>query len=243
MWDNPRVLNLAAGALVGIAALVFSLAGITVLLRSEFFPVREVQLTRAPQKTSREQIVAAIDGRVGGNIFSASLDDLRASLERLPWVRHVAVRRVWPDQLEVALEEHVALARWGEANDDPQLHALVNTVGERFHARTDAVLPVFIAPSGTEAAVARRYARFAQVLAPLGTPPDRVVLTARFAWQLRLGNGLQLMLGRDPEMAESRLARFVEAYPLTLGKMARHHDYVDLRYPNGFALRVPEFKS
>ena len=96
MWDNPRVLNLAAGALVGIAALVFSLAGITALLRSEFFPVREVQLTRAPQKTSREQIVAAIDGRVGGNIFSASLDDLRASLERLPWVRHVAVRRIWP---------------------------------------------------------------------------------------------------------------------------------------------------
>jgi cell division protein FtsQ len=37
-----------------------------------------------------------------------------------------------------------------------------------------------------------------------------------------------------------RLARFVQVYPLTLGRLSRRLDYVDLRYPNGFALRVPE---
>ena len=42
---------------------------------------------------------------------------------------------------------------------------------------------------------------------------------------------------------EVRLARFVAAYPATLGKLARRHEYVDLRYPNGFALRVPELKG
>jgi cell division protein FtsQ len=48
------------------------------------------------------------------------------------------------------------------------------------------------------------------------------------------------MLGRDADGAETRLARFVEAYPATLGRIARRHEYVDLRYPNGFALRVPD---
>ena len=33
------------------------------------------------------------------------------------------------------------------------------------------------------------------------------------------------------------------SYPQTLGKMARSVDYVDLRYPNGFALRIPEFRN
>ena len=51
------------------------------------------------------------------------------------------------------------------------------------------------------------------------------------------------MLGRDADGAEARLARFVEAYPATLGRMARRHEYVDLRYPNGFALRVPELSG
>ena len=44
-------------------------------------------------------------------------------------------------------------------------------------------------------------------------------------------------------IAELRLARFVAAYPATLGRIARPHDYVDLRYPNGFALRMPELRG
>jgi cell division protein FtsQ len=37
-----------------------------------------------------------------------------------------------------------------------------------------------------------------------------------------------------------RLTRFAAVYPQTLGQLKRRLDYVDLRYPNGFALRVPE---
>jgi cell division protein FtsQ len=51
------------------------------------------------------------------------------------------------------------------------------------------------------------------------------------------------MLGRDADGAEARLARFVEVYPATLGRLARRHEYVDLRYPDGFALRVPELNG
>jgi hypothetical protein len=58
--------------------------------------------------------------------------------------------------------------------------------------------------------VARRYRRFAQIVTPLGAPLERVVLTPRFAWQLRLSSGLNIMLGRDADAAESRLQRFVE---------------------------------
>ena len=37
-----------------------------------------------------------------------------------------------------------------------------------------------------------------------------------------------------------RLSRFVALYEQTLGRLKRRLEYVDLRYPNGFALRVPE---
>ena len=236
MWDNPRILNLAAGTLVGIALFVFAIAGLLLLLRSPLFPVTQIELTHALGNTTREEIEAVARAHIRGNFFALAPAQVRAALEALPWVRRASVRRVWPDGMEVTLEEHVPLARWGE-------RGLVNTYGERFGARTDAALPVLLGPGGTEREVAQRYARFARVLAPLGARLERVILSERGAWQLRLDSGLHIMLGRDADGAEARLSRFVEAYAPTLGRIGRNHEYVDLRYPNGFALRVPEPKG
>jgi cell division protein FtsQ len=224
---------MAAGALVGVAALAFVVAGIWLLMRSAWFPIREIEVKTAVQRTSKGEIQAVSSERIRGNFFAVSPDEVRMGLEKLPWVRSASVRRIWPDRLEVALEEHVALARWG---DD----SLVNSQGERFFGRTDQPLPQFVGPAGTEREVARRYRRFAAIAAPLGAPLERVVLTPRYAWQLRLGSGLNIMLGRDADAAESRLRRFVEVYDVALEKMRKKHEYVDLRYPSGFALRAPD---
>ena len=238
MWHNPRLLNAVAGALTALGVLAFVAAGVHLLLSSPFFPLREVAVRGTMAKTARADIEAAMQSRVSGNFFAADLGAIRAALEQLPWVRRVDVRRAWPDRIEVSLEEHVALAHWGDA-------ALVNLQGERFAATSGAALPRFSGPEGSEADVTRRYRRFVEVAAPLGATVERVTLTSRRAWQLKLSNGLQVELGREQggETPESRLARFVAAYPATLGRLARAHESVDLRYPNGFALRVPEFKG
>ena len=72
--------------------------------------------------------------------------------------------------------------------------------------------------------------------------PVQVTLSARYAWQLRLANGIVLELGRDQarQSLEERLARFVAAYPRAAAHLDQRIGYVDLRYPNGFAMRVPE---
>ena len=243
MWDNPRLLNLVAGMLIGLAMLGFLIAGALRLLRSQLFPLHEIVITQPLARTTRTEIESAVRNRIAGNFFALDLAQVRAGLERLPWVRRAAVRRIWPDRLEVSLEEHVALARWGQLGNELQESALVDTYGERFAARTDEALPLFVGPAGTEREVANRYAHFARLLAPLGASIERVILTPRFAWQLRLADGLNLMLGRDADLAEQRLRRFVAVYELTLKKIPRRHEYVDLRYPNGFALRVPDLRG
>lgn len=234
MWHNARLLNAAAGFLTAIALMLFALAAAGALLRSSLFPMREVEVRGALAHTTRDEVERAGQGAVAGNFFAVDLARVRAAFERLPWVRRVEVRRAWPDRLEVALEEHAALARWDAGGS-------VNTFGEHFAGQGDARLPLFAAPAGSEAEVARRYRLFAARLAPIGMQVERVVLTPRYAWQLSLGGGLQVVLGRDAadDPVEARLARFVAAYPLTVGRIAARHEYVDLRYANGFALRVP----
>jgi cell division protein FtsQ len=238
VWNNPRLLNAAAGALTALALMVFAVAAMQLLLRSELFPLRAMTVRGSLAHTSRAEIEQAAHGRVGGNFFAVDLAQVRAALEGLPWVRRVEVRRVWPDRLEATLEEHVALARWAAGG-------LVNVQGERFAGASEALLPQFAGPVGSEAEVTRRYRRFVEILAPLTAAPDRVALSPRYAWRLRLGDGLVIELGRDApnDPVEARLARLVVAWPQSLARMPGRHEHVDLRYPNGFALRLADAKG
>jgi cell division protein FtsQ len=248
MWDNPRLLNATANALTALAALIFAYGGLQLLLRSPLFPLQEVVVRGEVKNANREEIGNALDG-IGGNFFAVDLATVRSRLEQVGWVRRVDARRVWPDRIEVTLEEHVAFARWGEVEGDLRTGGFVNSFGEPFSAEMGAAekaaLPQFAGPAGTEGEVARRYRHFAELLAPLGEKPERVLLTPRHAWQLRLGSGLLMELGRDgAEPVEQRLERFVAAYPASLGQLGHtRYERVDLRYPNGFALRVTGWKG
>jgi cell division protein FtsQ len=231
MWDKARLLNAAAGFLVGLAALALGGGGLYWLAHSPLFVVRAVELRSMPRQVPRAELEALMARFAGGNFFAAPIDELRLALERLPWVRRAAVRRAWPERIEVNIEEHVALARWGAGG-------LVDTYGERFAGEAAAPLPLFIGPAGSEAEIARRYASFSRLLAPLGAGLERVTLSERGAWQLTLANGLQLLLGRDAELAEARLAKFVAAYPAIPGAPRLARELVDLRYPNGFTVQA-----
>jgi cell division protein FtsQ len=248
MWDNPGRLNAAAGALALLAAILVLAAAGRWLVAAAPTPLRELAFLERPAHTTRTDIERAVAG-YGGSFFAVDLGALRLRLEALPWVRRVEVRRAWPDRIEVRLEEHEPLARWGDSH-------LVSARGEPFAGslapEAAAQLPVLSGPPGTEALVARRYRRFRELLAPLEDAPVRVQLSPRHAWQVQTASGWVLELGRgsggeDAEALDARLARFAAAYPGTLARLARREGaaprVVDLRYPNGFALRVPEWRS
>ena len=241
MWNNVRFLNVAANTLFVLALGLGSYMAVRILLTSPAFPLRAIDVRGNLNHVTRGEIFSALQGRVTGTFFSADLDAIRAVFEGVPWVRRAEVRRLWPDRIEVRIEEHVALARWGQTRES----RLVNTFGELFSGTSDAELPLLSGPTGTEGEVTRRYMAFRQLLAPLGLEPRQVQLNSRLAWQLKLSDGLTVQLGRDSEKdrIDDRLARFVSVYPRTLGKFPRHLDYVDMRYPNGFALRVPENRT
>lgn len=236
MWDNAPLLRNVANALIAfsVLAVLYGAAYYTVHLPG-LFPLHSVRLNAAPQRVVPEDVLQKVRGEVNGNFFTVDIERLRQSLEQLPWVRSVSIRREFPDRLAVQLEEHQTLARWnGDAHFDGLRTGLVNTYGEVFGAYSEETLPAFIGQDGDSFEIAQRYGEFGRQLAALNLKVAQIALTPRHAWQLHLSNGMVLELGRE-EM-EQRLARFVAVYPYSLAAMEGSVRYVDLRYRNGFAL-------
>jgi cell division protein FtsQ len=235
-------MDLVADLLIVVAVAALAWAAATLLQRLPVFPLRQVLVTSSLGQVTPAQVEQAARVALAGNFFTVDLDQVRGTFEKLPWVRRADVRRRWPDALELSLEEHQALARWKLADRQGSQEArLVNSHGEVFAAASEAELPVLSGPEGSAPLLLARYQEFAAALAPMGRRPQTLLLSSREAWQLKLDDGLVLDLGRDEAkhpLAE-RLDRFVSHYRPALEKLhLAAGGVVDMRYPNGFALRV-----
>ncbi len=188
----------------------------------------------AMKHVSQSELNSVTKKWVKGNLLTADMNAIQNAFEKLPWVRSVSVRRLWPDTLEVVLEEHQPLARWGSGG-------LVNVDGEQFNGATKENLPVFSGPEGSEGDVAQQYRLFSELLKPVQRKPLEVSLSARRAWQIKLDDGAVLELGRSD--TEKRLARFVSVYGKTAGQPGVLARYVDLRYSNGIAMKLAAAKT
>lgn len=229
MWDDAQTLRKLYRALFGISLALALFGVLHYALHLPIFAPRAVYLESVPQHVPLDMIGEVVHRDMPGNFFTANLEVTRHAFEQLPWVRTASVRRHFPWQLDVAIEEHVALAHWNG-------NQLVNVQGEVFKAESGQPLPDFSGPDDAAAEVTQRYRRFGEMLAPLGEEIAQISLSPRLAWRVRLKSGTELELGR--EQVEERVARFVAAYPQSVGAMKRPVSYVDLRYRNGFAVRV-----
>lgn len=230
MWDKPQVLNWIANLLYGLTAVLMLYAAIYVVVHLPIFPLREVRVEGSLNHVTREQLKLIVDRHLQGNFFTLDLVKARDAFEKLPWARSVSLRRRWPDRLEVVVDEHQELARWGNI-------ALVNTYGELFHAASEEDLPVFYGPGEAVAEVAQHYAKYSELLGATGMKVSQLVLTPRGAWQIETDSGMVIELGRED--MEERLNKFASVYQQTLSKLGVAIAYTDLRYPNGFAVRRP----
>ncbi len=239
-WNDTKLLNSVANALFAAALVSMMGAALWWVSQRPMFTIRHVQVDADPSYPLRyvhEPVLRTVVGdKVGGNFFFVDLHSVREAFEAVPWVRRATVRRVWPDSLHVTLEEHRAFAIW---NGD----ALMNTQGESFsanlgEAEEERNLPRFSGPTGTERLVMERYLELVESLKPIRLAPEQLDLSARRAWTAKLSDGSTLLLGRDQGVSiPERVALWVEVYPKVAERIGQRAQTIDLRYPNGFAIR------
>jgi cell division protein FtsQ len=246
MWHDAKALNASAGALFALSLLACAAGGVWWVAQRPVFDLRTIRVETMDNTGLRHVNELTLRngplGRIKGNFFTANLDTVRQVFEAVPWVRRASVRREWPDQLIVALEEHEALGTWGEDG------RLLSTKGDVFtanlaEAEEDHELPEFDGPDGSEKEVLDRFVELRKWFAPIRLTPEAVSLSSRYAWTVKLDNGMSVALGREQthDTLKQRVNRLVSIWP-QLTVRVPNVETIDMRYQNGLALSATGLK-
>ncbi|HTT09150.1 MAG TPA: cell division protein FtsQ/DivIB [Gammaproteobacteria bacterium] len=243
--DTPSVWRrrgLAWAAAVGVTvALAGTLAAVSWLQDPQHLPIREVRINGELRHLSPVHVQQAVLAEATGGFFSVDVDRIRAAVLGDPWVREVSVRRVWPDTLVVTVSEQHPLAYWGTA-------ALISAEGAVFRPAPEqfpAGLPLLTGPEGAQMTLLNRYRQLQAWFAPLGLSVQQVDLNPRRSWRFTVVNeqagggmsvAIEVVVGRAD--FDARVQRLITAWPRTVGVRENDIASVDLRYTNGFAVRL-----
>jgi cell division protein FtsQ len=244
MWHDTRALNAASGAITALVALACIASGVWWISQRPMFTLRAVRVESMYgldlQHVNELTVRNGVLGKIKGNFFTTDLEQVRGTFEAVPWVRRASVRREWPNQLIVQVEEHEALGTWGEGGD------LLSVKGDVFTANLaeadeDHELPAFEGPPGSQKEVLARFAELRGLFAPIRLVPASLSLSSRYAWTVRLDNGMSVELGRERDPGKDgmkeRVKRLVSIYPQLVARLQEGRiDTIDMRYPNGLAL-------
>lgn len=204
--------------------------GVVTLRDPAVLPLKIVRIDGELKNLDRRALEQAVGGVVDGNFFTVDLDAVRAAALKLPWVDQVTVRRIWPDTLNMWVEEQQPVARWGDSR-------LVNGRGDLFTPEPealDAELPRLTGPDDSAVEMVARYQRMTSRFVALKLDIAHLARDGRGAWTVGFKQGVELKLGHSD--TEARVERFVQIYP-RLEQVEEHRvKRVDMRYANGVAV-------
>ncbi len=193
-------------------------------------PISKVSVDGELSYISQQAVQQRIAPYIQASFLQINLSGMRQELEQMPWIAHAEVRRVWPDQIMIRLEEQLPVARWGD-------EALLNNAGHAFAPRESANyqhLPRLAGPQRAQRQVMQQYQVLSQMLRPLGFSISALEMRERGSWYLRTAQGIDLLLGRDHIVDKMR--RFAAIYEKALKAQQPNIARIDLRYPNGLAV-------
>lgn len=243
MWHDVRLLNGVTSVLLSIFVAAVLTGCFLWIAQKPFFSLKVIQVKEMEGRALKHVNALTVKGialpRIKGNFFTVDLESVRDAFKSVPWIREVTVKRKWPNGLIVAVEEHKPLGTWGDGG------RLLSVKGDVFtanlaEAEAEADLLKFYGPEGSEKEVAARCDDLKKGFAKIKLTPVSIKLSDRYAWHLVLNNGMKVHFGREDSgiSVQEQMARLLAVYPRLAVVLKNGIQEIDLRYPNGLALKA-----
>ena len=248
LWNHPERMQKLSHFLIRCFVVIACIGILLWLSQRPVFILRQIwvepiageTLNHIKKSLVKQQVLETVQG----NFFSVKLEGVKRGFESMPWVRHANVRRVWPNGLMISIEEQKPFGTWSGT----QSNQLMNTHGELFTGRVSEVSDIvtlidFEGPEDSSQEVMRLYKKANTWFKAWDADVKSLSLSERYAWHVKLSNGMKIEFGREEEssdktLTEDRIARLFKYWPQVQEKWVNQIDAIDLRYVNGFAVHV-----
>jgi cell division protein FtsQ len=239
---DVKLMNLTASVLFAGVAVVALVAVLWWGVRHPLFAIGAITVQGDLSHNNAVTLRANVAPKLDGNFFTVDLGKTRSAFEAVPWVRRALVRREFPNRLRVILQEHQVAAYWGSEGDS----RLLSVLGEVFEANVGEVeqedLPRLSGPEGQAAQVLAMYRALSPIFDTLEQTLEQLDLTGRGGWRARTDTGAVIELGSGSvEEVAARTERFARTLTQVAARNGRSADALetaDLRYGEGYALRL-----
>jgi cell division protein FtsQ len=197
------------------------------------FRIAAVSLS-GEKHVSRAEIFSAAGVTDRASLLFLDVDAARARLKAIPWIAEAAVRKLYPDRLQITVTERDAFALWQHGGDVSVIAADGTVVGPLADWRF-AHLPLVVGPGAA--------ARAREFLALLDAHPDirqqvrASVLVAERRWNLKLKNGLDVRL---PEADVPRALDTLAELDRDKQLISRDITAIDLRLPDRVSVHLSD---
>ena len=174
-----------------------------------------------------------------GNYFTADLEEIENALVHLPGVYQAAVRRHWPDTLEISITEAGAIALW-YATDGSALESrdYVNLPPDS----NITLQPVLRSPTADRHTVIDAFLDLVSSLALLDLEVKKLSIDEAGNWMVVLQSAslqipveLEIVVGRGNPVR--KVDQFVAVFDSVLQDRLPDIERVDMRYDSGFAVQ------
>lgn len=193
-------------------------------------PIKYVRTEGVFQYLSKDQIKTALQPLVMTSFFDADMQAIHQAVSELTWVDSVAVKRVWPDAIDIKIREKKPYVRWGQ-------QSLVSALGEVITPKSMEPfmsLPLLQGPELQQLKTLEIMKGVNTALADQSMSLAEFTINDRWAWKIKLTTGLEILLGRNEQL--KKLQRFLRTLDVLGQEQVESMAIVDLRYPNGYAV-------
>ncbi len=204
--------------------------GLVGFLNDEGFVVSEA-FTLGRERSDPKQIIRILEPYQMQSILLVDTVAIQRQLESLPWVRTASVKRSFPNELRIDLDEYRPIARWFDGRSERLLDGDGTVIDVEATAEF-AHLPR-VAGRGARDRLDEVWRLF-ELEPQLAARVTGATLVGQRRWNLELDNMVEVRLpSDDPEAAIRELARFEREERV----LNRAVSAIDLRNPGWFVMQ------